>query len=204
MQSEASLGCQSRYYTHNYLLTYGWTLHTSMWPKWWHAYLWVTTITNKYMRVLSQPNIRVLSTAWPHMSDRSSRSDTRGVETIFHIYTTRMIQMKIQARVHGHKGLRHHIREFWHKIWSVTQSRLIGVTSSKMTNQTTVLKYMFRLLQCSSIIIKWVFYSEVRATKPVDPQTLYIACTAMDSYKKHINSKNMMHRTSVWNLTTRK
>ena len=165
MQSEASLGCQSRYYTHNYLLTYGRILQTSMWPKWWYAYLWVTTITKKYMRVLSQPNIWILSTPWPHMSDRSSKSDTIGVETIFQIYSTRMIQMKIQAHIHGHKGLRHHIREFRHKIWPMTQFR-------------------FRLLQCPSIIQNRVFYKEIWATKPVDPQTLYIARKMTESYKE--------------------
>ena len=138
-------------------------------PKWWYAYLWVTTITNKYMRVLPQPNIQVLRTPWPHMSDRSSRFITIGVETIFHIYSTRMIQMKIQAHIHGHKGLRHHIHVFWHKIWSMTQSRLTTVTSSKMTNQTTVLKYMFRLLQCPSIIQNRVFYKEIWTSEPVNP-----------------------------------
>ena len=155
-----------------------------MWPKWWYAYLWVTTITNKYMRVLSQPNIRVLITPWPHMCDHSSRSDTRGFETIFQIYSTRMIQMKIQAHIHGPKGLMHHIHEFRHKIWSVTQLRLIGATSSKMTNQTTALMCMPRLLQCSSFTRKWLSYSEIWATESVGPQTLNTTHTAMETYQE--------------------
>ena len=155
-----------------------------MWPKWWYAYLWVTTITNKYMRVLPQLNIRALSTPKPHTSDHSSRSDTIEVETIFQIYSTRMIQMKIQAHIHGHKGLRHHIHGFWHKIWSATQLQLTAATLSKLTNQTTSLKYMPRLLQCPSIIQNRVFYKEIWATRLVDPQMLYIACTVIESYKE--------------------
>ena len=46
------------------------------------------------------------------MSDHSSKSDTIGVETVFQIYSTMMIQMKIQAHIHGHKGQGHHIHEF--------------------------------------------------------------------------------------------
>ena len=153
-------------------------------PKWWYAYLWVTTITNKYMRVLSWLNTRALSTPKPHMSDHSSRSDTIGVETVFQIYSTKMIQMKIQAHIHGPEGLRYHIHEFRHKIWSVTQSRLTDATSSKMTNQTTALMCMPRLLQCSSFTRKWLSYSEIWATEVVGPQTLNTMRTATETYQE--------------------
>ena len=155
-----------------------------MWPKWWFAYLWVTTITNKYMRVLSWLNTRTLSTPKPHMYDHSSRSDTIGVEIVSQIYSTRMIQMKIQAHIHGLEGLRYHIHEFRHKIWSVTQLRLTGATSSKMTNLTTALMCMPRLLQCSSFTRKWLSYSEIWATEVVGPQTLNTTRTATETYQE--------------------
>ena len=141
-------------------------------------------ITNKCKRVLSQLNTRALSTPRPHMSDRSSRSNTIGVETVSQIHSTRMIQMKIQAYIHGLKSLRYHIHEFWHKIWSVTQSRLTGATSSKMTNLTTVLMCMPRLLQCSSFTRKWLSYSEIWATEVVGPQTLNTTRTATETYQE--------------------
>ena len=155
-----------------------------MWPMWWYAYLWVTTITNKYMRELPQLNKHVLNTPWSHIWDHSIKSNTIGFETISQIYSTRMIQMKIYLHIHGHKGQGHNMHEFWHKIWFVTQMQLTHAMLSKMTNLITVLMYMLRLLQCPNITQKWVFYSEIWAIKPVGPQMLYISCTTMESYNE--------------------
>ena len=92
--------------------------------------------------------------------------------------------MRIQAHIHGHKGQGHHIHEFQHKIWSVTQSRLINATSSKMKIDHTALIHMLMLLQCPNIIQNRVFYKEIWSTKPVGPQMLYTTHTAMESHKK--------------------
>ena len=64
-----------------------------------------------------------------YMWDHSIKPDTMGFETVSQIYSARMIQLKIYAHIHGHKGQGHHIKEFEPKKWSVTQLRLTHAMS---------------------------------------------------------------------------
>ena len=54
----------------------------------------------------------------------------------------------------------------------------------KMTIDNTTLIHMLMLLQCPNIIQNRVFYTEIWTMEPMDPQTLYMARTVMESYKE--------------------
>ena len=53
-----------------------------------------------------------------------------------------------------------------------------------MKNLTTTLIHMLMLLQCPNIIQNRVFYKEIWTSEPVDPQMLYMACTATESQEE--------------------